>query len=215
MPATSRSSGASWRCRRRRSATGCRSSTASMPTARYEAARHRPDGRGGRRVGAPRLPAEQHGGGRAAPPRDGARPFRAHRGRDRPADHPVPVPGRDRARLSVRDAAAGDRGGADDPGGEGLVRRSDAARAHHPHPAGAAAAGDAADDAQRLADELARHGRERAPLRRRQRRRRPAGGAVRGRQGQGPRGARRPSTTASTRCSRPSTRRRSSTCTTA
>ena len=45
-----------------------------------------------------------------------------------------------------------------------------------------------ADDAQRLADELARHGRERAPLRRRQRRRRPAGGAVRGRQGQGPRG---------------------------
>ena len=149
-------------------------------------------------------------------PGDGARAFPPHRGRDRPADHPVPVPGLDRARLSVRDAAAARRGGADDPRDQGLVRRPDAARAAHPHAAEPAAAGDGADDPQRLADGA--------------RWRMGANGLLSGAgsvvadlqvalfeavkaKDLAPRAGR--STTGSTRCSRRSTRRPSSTCTTA
>ena len=44
---------------------------------------------------------------------DGARAFQAHRRRDRPADHRVPVPARHRPGLSARHAAQAGRAGAD------------------------------------------------------------------------------------------------------
>ncbi len=64
---------------------------------------HRAHGGRWRRLGAAGVPAGAvHA---AAVARDGARAFQAHRGRERPADHRVPVSARDRPGLSARHAA--------------------------------------------------------------------------------------------------------------
>ena len=64
---------------------------------------HRPHGGRRRRLGAAGVSAGAvHA---AAVARDGARAFQAHRRRERPADHRVPVSARDRPGLSARHAA--------------------------------------------------------------------------------------------------------------
>ena len=102
-----------------------------------------------------------------------------------------------------------------DPRHQGLGRQRAAARDAYPHAAEPAAAGERADDPQRLAVLLAGARLQRAALRQRQRDRRPAGGAVPRRAGQRPRRGASGSTTASIRwrgCSTPSP---GPTCTTA
>ena len=66
---------------------------------------------------------------------DGGGALQAHRRRDRPAAHRVPVPACRRAGLSARDAAQDHRGGAQRSRDQGLVRQPAAARAADPHAA--------------------------------------------------------------------------------
>ena len=65
--------------------------------------------------------------GGPSPPGDGARPFPPHCGRERPADHPLPVFAGERSGISAGDAARHCRGGAEPARDQGLEQRRDAA----------------------------------------------------------------------------------------
>ncbi len=140
--------------------------------------------------------------------------FRDDRGGDEPALDLLQLSAGGWARLSARDLAAPRRGGALDPRGQGLVGRPDGARAQHPRAAIALPPGQCADDAQRVAPELAGAGLQRAPLRRRQRHRRPSGRIVPRGPGATTSPRRGRSTSGSIRWPRPFMHRLFSTCTT-
>src|SRR5947199_7945590 len=89
----------------------------------------------------------KHEHGRAIAAGDGAGAFLDGRGRDEPAPDLLQLFARGRARLSARDLAAPRRGRAVDPRGQGLVRRTDAARTQYPRAAEPAATCHGADDA--------------------------------------------------------------------
>ncbi len=136
--AISRSSSASSRFSRRRVGDRLPLVNGVYADGSIEAARIARMAAGGGRVRAARVPAQQHGwGGQLRPEMALAHFKRIADATDLPiilfqypASTGLGYPFDTLMRL--------DRGGADDPRGQGLVRRSDAARAAHPHPAGAA-----------------------------------------------------------------------------
>ena len=101
------------------------------------------------------LPARHDGVGRAHAARDGPRAFFAHHRCERPADHPVPVSARLAADVPLADLAGALPALSPDPRDQGFLRRRQAARAPHPRARRARSAGERAEHAQRLADELA------------------------------------------------------------
>ena len=104
----STSSGACSTSPRTRSATGCRSSTASGPTA---ASRPRASPAWRPRAAPRRCWCSRRRRSRCGQiAGDGGRALQAHRRRQRPADHRVPVSARDRPGLSARHAAEDGRG---------------------------------------------------------------------------------------------------------
>ena len=209
--AASTSSAACSRWPAKRSATGCRSSPGSRPTA----ASRRPASPVWRRPAA-RPPCwcfRRRRSGSARPPRWRSH-ISAHRRGERPAAHRVPVSAGDRPGLSARYAVPARRGGADAARHQGLGRQVPQHEMHIRAAAGAAAAGQRAHHPQRMAVELAGARLQRAAVGQRQRHRRPAGGAVPRRAGATISPRRGGSTTASIRwrgCSTPS---RGPTCTT-
>ena len=101
------------------------------------------------------LPARHDGVGRAHAARDGPRAFFAHHRCERSADHPVPVSAGLAADVPLADLAGALPALSPDPRDQGFLRRRQAARAPHPRARSTRPAGERAEHAQRLADELA------------------------------------------------------------
>ena len=132
-----------------------------------------------------------------------------------PAADRVPVPAGDRPGLSPRYALEDDRGGADHPRHQGLVRQCAPARDAHPRAASPHAPGPRAHHPLRLAAQLAGARLQRAAVRQRQRDPRPAGSSLPGGEGGrsgGGAAAQRPHLSAVPACSMPTP---GPTCTTA
>ena len=175
---------------------------------------HRPHGGGGRRLGAAGVSA---GAVHARPiAGHGDRAFQAHRRRQRPADHRLPVSARHRPGLSARHAPEDVE---EVPTIRAIKDWSGNVPQHEMHirdAAEPAAAGERALDPQRLAVLLARARLQRPPLGQRQRDPRPAGRHCSRRCKANDLGDRAGgSTTASIRLRACSTPSRGSTCTTA